>query len=489
MSDPARKSLEDDPFGDIDFSADAFEDELAGQESAAVLGADGGPAQQPLDDLPPIDMPPPAEEDPFSPRGQLAVYDDSEPVADEEALPYGASEDRPIPRISIQAFCESAELSVLLEEAAADRRLCKAHVTIQMGGIPKAVEQFQETATPNLIIAETLSGRNEILSQLEGLAQVCDPSTKVIVVGGVNDIHLYRELMRQGVSEYLFRPHSPLQIIYSIAGLYVDPEAPPVGRAIAFMGARGGVGSSTLAHNIGWCLAELQALDTTIIDLDLAFGTAGLDFNQDPAQGVADALSAPERLDDVLLDRLLAKVTDHLSLFAAPGALDRDYDFDEPAVEAVVDVVRTSSLFAVLDLPHIWAPWTKRLVLTADHVVITAGADLASLRNTKNLIDLVTAARPNDKPPSIILNQTGAPKRPEIPVKDFAQAIGAEPSLVVGWEPNLFGNAANNAQMVVDGAPKHKVSDGLRQFARELSGREEQKSKGGSFWASLLGKA
>ena len=176
---------------------------------------------------------------------------------------------------------------------------------------------------------------------------------------------------------------------------------------MAVVGARGGAGSSTLAHNVGWCIAEELHINTTIVDLDLPFGTVGLDFNDEASQGVADALSAPERLDDVLLDRLLLKRGEHLSLFTAPAALERDYDAAPEAFEAVVDAVRQTTPCVILDLPHVWTPWIKAALIAADDIVIVATPDLASLRNAKNIVELVQSARPNDAPPRLVLNQVG----------------------------------------------------------------------------------
>src|SRR5690606_14097496 len=127
------------------------------------------------------------------------------------------------------------------------------------------------------------------------------------------------------------------------------------------------------------------------------------------------ALTAPERLDDVLLDRLLAKCTDRLSLFAAPAVLDRELDMSGEACDTVLEIVRETVPCAIIDLPHIWSPWTKHVLLSSDSIVITATPDLASLRNTKNILDTLRAARSNDTPPFVVLNQTGVPKRPEIP--------------------------------------------------------------------------
>ncbi len=173
--------------------------------------------------------------------------------------------------------------------------------------------------TPNVLVVETEGGRDAVLAELAHLANVCDPSTKVIVIGHVNDVVLYRELIRSGVSEYLVAPLGPLHIIEAIGALYADPKAGQIGRIFAFVGAKGGVGSSTIAHNVGWLFSRKLMIDTVITDLDLAFGTAGLNFNIDAAQGIAEALGQPERVDQTLLDRLLAKAGDRLSPLSAPA--------------------------------------------------------------------------------------------------------------------------------------------------------------------------
>lgn len=382
-----------------------------------------------------------------------------------------APHERPVPRISIHAFCEFPDTGAALQRAGSDRRLSKAHLTVQLGGIDAAIEHFHGQTTPNLLLVETKLNGQAALEELDRLAEVCDPSTKVVVVGRVNDVELYRELMRRGASEYLVAPLAPLQLIEVIAGLYCEPGAKPVGRVIAFMSARGGAGSSTIAHNVGWCIAEEFSIHTTIVDFDLPFGTAGLDFNDEASQGVADALSAPERLDDVLLDRLLIKRGERLALFTAPASLERDYNAAPEAYEAVIDATRGITPCVIVDLPHNWTPWVKNCMIAADEIVIVATPDLASLRNAKNMMELVRHARPNDPSPRLLINQAGMPKRPEIPAKDFAETMGVEPVAVLGFDAQLFGQAANNGQMLLEVAPKAAISDGVRRLARVLTGR------------------
>ncbi|HXS05485.1 MAG TPA: pilus assembly protein CpaE [Rhizomicrobium sp.] len=391
-------------------------------------------------------------------------------IAQEE---FGASpQERPVPRISIHAFCEFPDTGAALQRAGADRRLSKAHLTVQLGGISAAVEFYHGQVTPNLLIVETRLSGQAALDELDHLAEVCDPATKVIVIGRTNDVELYRELMRRGASEYLVAPMSPLQLIEVISSLYLDPNAKPVGRVIAFMSARGGAGSSSIAHNVGWCIAEELNINTTIVDFDLAFGTAGLDFNDEGGQGVADALSAPERLDDVLLDRLLIKRGDHLSLFTAPASLEREYETTPESYEAVIDAARLSTPCVIVDMPHIWTSWVKTCLIAADEIVVVATPDLASLRNAKNMIELVRHARPNDKPPRLVINQAGTPKRPEIPAKDFAETMGVEPAAILPFDAALFGQAGNNGQMLLEVQPKAPISDSIRRLSRLLTGRE-----------------
>lgn len=400
----------------------------------------------------------------------------------------GDDDHRPVPRISIHAFCETPDTTALLERAAVDRRLSKTHLTVHMGGLAKAVDHFQTAATPNLVIVEALDGGAELFAQLAELAEVCDPSTKVIILGRANDIGLYRELMRQGISDYIVRPRSPLQIIKSIATLYIDPSAPPIGRTIAFVGARGGSGSSTLAHNVAWCAAEEMQSDTVILDLDLPFGTASLDFEQDPTSGLIEALGSPERLDDVLLDRLLQKHTDRLSLFTAPNLLDRDYDIDDQAFETVIDVVRGAAPTIIVDVPHVWTGWSKRLLQTADMIVITATADLAAFRNTKNLVDIISGARPNDAPPLLVINQFD-PKISSVQPQQYAEHVGLTPSVVFNWEPQLFHTAATNASPILVVGAKTKTAQSLRDLTSTVLGKTQAVAKKSRFsFAGLLKK-
>jgi pilus assembly protein CpaE len=410
----------------------------------------------------------------------LAFEDNRRPGDDETppaagAISINAAEVRPVPRISIQAFCESPEVTAVVEAAAGDRRMARAHVKVHTGGITAAAEFYQGAATPNLIIVETKLAHDKFDAELDRLADVCDAGTKVIVIGHINDVELYRKLVRRGVSEYLVAPIDLLRIIKAIGDLYTERATKPLGRTVAFVGAKGGVGSSMVAHNVAWSIARNFHHDVVVADFDLAFGTAGLDFNQDPTQGIAEAIHSPDRLDDVFLDRLLARCSDHLSLLAAPATLDRTYDFDEHAFVQVIDVAQSGVPAVILDLPHGWTGWKKKTLLAADEIVITAEPDLANLRNAKNLVDLLRQSRKNDSLPRLVLNKTGIAKRPEIKPDDFANALNLSPIAVIPFDAQLFGTAANNGQMVAETDAKSPIAEHFDVIARAVTGRAEVK--------------
>jgi pilus assembly protein CpaE len=379
----------------------------------------------------------------------------------------------PLPRISVQVFCESQEIAQIIQEALSDRRMEKAHVKVHMGGPAAAIEAYRAAATPNVIVIETTHERGDLTKYLEQLAEFCDAGTKVVVIGRMNDILLYRDLMARGVSEYIVVPFHVLDFVRAISHLYATPGAEPLGRIVAITGAKGGVGASTVAHNIAWSVAHSLEIQTALVDLDLGFGTAGLDFNQDPPQGIAEAVFAPDRVDSNLVDRLLSRCGNKLSILAAPATLDRVYDFPDTAFDAVIDILRASTPCVVLDIPHLWTAWSRRMLLGADEVIVVAAPDLANLRNAKSLLDTIRQARPNDTPPRLILNMIGVPKRPEIAIGDFVKAVDMEPSATIAFEPKLFGTAANNGQMIAEVEPASKINEALSELARVISGRAE----------------
>ncbi len=216
---------------------------------------------------------------------------------------------RPVPRITIQAFCETDIVAQTIDMTGKDRRMSRTQVKVLMGGIPSAVDYYGSAPTPNLIIIESKLAGPDLLAGLSRLAEVCDIDTKVIVIGHQNDIAIYRELISNGISDYLVAPLSMADLMGAISDIFVDPETGPLGRIDCIHWRKG---RRWFIDHLPQCgLDDFKCQyknDVVLADLDLAFGTANINLDQDPPQGIAEAVYSPDRIDDILLDRLSGKM-------------------------------------------------------------------------------------------------------------------------------------------------------------------------------------
>lgn len=390
----------------------------------------------------------------------------------------GVRSDLIAPRLSAACFCSSPATAEAVRSAAQDRRMAKAEIEIVMGGPAAATARYAEAFPPNLIIVETLEPGFGVFGELQALAEVCGPEPQVVVIGPSNDVSLYREYLRQGVSEYLVAPTSALEIIEAVVGIYADPESTPAAKTITVLGVKGGVGASVLTHNIAALISAEIAAKTVLLDLDIEFGTSSLDFNAETKHSVVDALADISGLDDVKLQRLLFQQTEHLHLLPAPASLTTGVEPSEQEVLSLIDVVRYASDVLVIDAPHAWSAGARCALRQSDEVVLVAAPDIANLRNLKAVMDWLKMERRMDAAPRVVLNQTGAPKRPELTAKDFADVLGVEVDLEVPYDGGLFYSAINNGQMLAEVAPNHEAVLLIENFAKVLIGRDPKPLKG-----------
>jgi pilus assembly protein CpaE len=382
-----------------------------------------------------------------------------------------------IPQITLHAFCETPDMTTTVERAIADRRFSRSDAHVHPGGIDAAIAMYRQVVSPNLVIIESRSEAAELYAQLGALADVCVPGTQVVVIGHINDVTLYRELMIRGVSEYIVAPVEPIALIAVISRIHQSANVSKLGRTLAFIGANGGVGSSTIARNVAGTIARSCRVDVILADLDMPFGSASLGFNLNPTQGMAQALEDVSGFDEVLLKRLSTQCEEHLNVLTAPAALEQSYDLEESAFERVLNIAQSSNPFLVLDIPHVWTSWVRKTLLAADEIVITAVPDLIGLRNAKNLVDLLKQVRPNDGPPKLVLNQIGVPKRSEISPNKFASVLKTEPIAFIPFDPMTVSTAANSGRMIADVSARSAVSKSLTKIAETISGRASVKSR------------
>lgn len=379
-----------------------------------------------------------------------------------------------VPNVEIAVFCRSQGVAAAIRMAAADRRMARAVVTVKDGGIGDATAFYRGATSPKLVVVESNDGEDRLMGALEALAEECVTGTKVIVIGRSNDVGLYKKLVDAGVSDYLVSPLKPLDFIAAVHRCFRDGSETKLGRIVAFVGAKGGTGSSTIAHNVALAMAKREDADVLLVDLDLQSGTLALNFDVDGAQGMSEVLDGADRLDDVLLRRLAVPYAERLHLLPSAGDLDRLLGLKDEDVDRLLNVVRSRSWHVVIDLPHMWTGWTRKILLEADEIVVTATPDLASMRNTKNLIDFLRTARPNDPLPRLVLNKVETPRLAEIKPKDFLAAVGPEACVSIPFDPQHFGKASNDGRLVVDTAPDTKAARAMASLARQVGGTRER---------------
>lgn len=380
-------------------------------------------------------------------------------------------------RATIDAFILTPAAAAAVAGLGSDRAFAMARVQAHAGGLPAAVAAYGGRPSPQVVIVEEEDDDATLLARLDQLAEVCDAGTRVIVIGALNDIRLYRTLLARGVSDYLVAPVTAPQMAAAVAALFSDPASAPRGKVMAFWGARGGVGASTLAQNTAHALGGALGEAVIYLDLDLAFGTSLLAFNLDGRQTVADALAQPERLDAVLLERLLASHGERLRVLPSPADPRQAAVAGLDGVDRLLDLAAAMAPAVVVDLPRLWSDWVEHVLTVADEAVVVAQADLASLRETKTILEGVGARRASL--PRLVINKQDAYRKTQLGPRDFTETLGVEPALVLPFEPQLFGGAANNGQMLADAARGHKVVEAVAGLADRLMGRSAARKPGG----------
>ena len=414
-----------------------------------------------VEDLPPVQLapaealllaPPPTEAPPLKALG----------VPREERQ----HTDHPVPPIKIHCSWDRPEMLGLLSVLEADRRLSRADISVERGGVEGAALHFARNPSPDLLVVDTTLRGKHMTDALDRLRAVLDPATKIVVLGAVNDITLLRELATRGVSEYIVGAVKRDDLVRTICALYADVDH---SRVIAVMGVCGGVGASSIAQNLAWSIAERQQVDAALVDFDLSFGTAAFSFHQSAELTVHDLLGQPEEVDAVF-ERVALKSRPQLQIIAAPSVMsEREPDLD--AVLSVIQGARRATPYVVLDLPHLWSGMVKVALAAADEIVLVAGPDLASLRNIDNILKHLKTVRADKAAPIVVLSMVGVPKRPEIPLRDFSDATGSTPVFSFPFDPALFGAAAVAGLSLYEAAPRAKSAMMIDALATLLTGR------------------
>jgi pilus assembly protein CpaE len=372
---------------------------------------------------------------------------------------------RPAPARALGGFIADEATADALRQAAAG--LAIADADIVCCPLADAVRHLGRMPTPTTLVID-LSGAGDPLAGLAPLAEVCDEDTHVIAVGAVNDITLYRTLIGLGLQDYLVKPVTAADFTAALqrAGrsAAADTDAAKSGRISAVVGARGGVGATSVAINLAWLLAHEHKRRVALVDLDLFFGTCGLALDLDLGRGFREALENPARIDGLFIERAMIRESDNLFVLSGEEALDYSISYDPSAIELLTDHLRRDFQHVVVDLPR-FASRTQISMLTAPaSLLIVADPSLSSMRDTQRLLTFTKKAAPSSEI-IIALNKVGAHKAAELARGDFEKGIEAKVDVLIPDDGKAFAACVGSGKALPKVANASKAARALRQLA------------------------
>ena len=342
-----------------------------------------------------------------------------------------------------------------------------------------ALRRIREGGNPRVLILD-ISDSTAPMAELSAARSVGGGDLKILAVGTVNDVSLFRDLLAAGASDYLVKPISREALAVGLEKRGSSGGGGPgsgLGEVLVIMGSRGGVGTTTAAVAIAWLLSEKNKESTVLVDLDLHYGTVALNFDTDPGTGLCEALEQPSRIDALFVDRATVKISETLRILAAEAAVAETLMIDASAIDVLLYELRRKFRWVVIDLPR-WVNPTQRIVLgAATKVVLLCERSLAGLRD---VIRLQTLLREHAPQTQVMLVEAGVSnERSTVGKAEFEKAVGKPLDATLSPDAKSVGTAANAGQPLPVAAPRSPVVREIEQLIAAFAGPvgETQKRK------------
>jgi pilus assembly protein CpaE len=392
------------------------------------------------------------------------------------------------PREQFLAFVADEETYAVVDQVIGELML--PHASIRQGTVTDAVKHLSEQRSPKLLVVD-LSDSELPLSDINSLADVCEPGVTVLALGARNDCGLFRDLLQHGVADYLVKPITPPLLQKAILAASdqsgVVKNSQKLGRLVAISGTRGGVGCTTLATSIAWLIAHDRRRRVVLVDLDLQFGTVALSLDLEPSHGLREALENPSRIDGLFMDRVLVQHSERLFVLSAEESPDETLLLDYGAVELLMTELRNKFHYVIVDLPRSPNPSTQQIVQTATDLLLVTDLSLAGMRDTMRITGTLPTINASCNA-MLIVNRAGEHKQGEMPRAEFEKGVGRKLDLVLPFDARTVAAATNFGQPVA--ASKGAVANGLRAVTDRLCGAPPASGGAGAgIWQKLLHKA
>ncbi len=385
---------------------------------------------------------------------------------------------------NFRAFVTDDETRKAVEQVIAELMIPSSAVI--RGDVRSAIEHLGTSRSPRLLLVD-LSGRQLPLSDINELAEVCEPGVRVIALGDRNDVGLFRELLGQGITDYVVKPITPnlLQrsIVTALDGSNPARQTSRLGRLVAVIGARGGVGTTMIAANTAWSIANQRRRRVALVDLDPYFGSIALALDLEPNRALKEALQEPDRVDHLFIERSAIKHSETLHVLAAEESLDDTIVPDSSATGRLMSELRNKFHFVVVDLPRTNDPQTHAVLNDATNVAIVTDLSLAGMRDTARILQYIGTLDAT-APATIVANRVGEHRNGEIGRSEFEKGIGRTIDIVIPFDPRKVASAMNVGEPVA--ATNSPVAAGIKDLAGRLCGGDTTHKR--KLFGSLFGK-
>lgn len=371
------------------------------------------------------------------------------------------------------AFVNDAESRDAVAHACRDANLPGA--SIVEGGIATALKQT-EPLMPRFLLVD-VSSTSTPVQDVAALAAIMEPGTKLIVIGATNDVALFRDLLGVGASDYLVKPldqqHLHIALTEGSPGKHGQAPA-KLGRVAAFIGARGGVGATTVAVNAAYLLSHERKQKTALVDLDLHFGTAALALDIEPGRGLREVLEKPGRIDSLFMERAMAKIGDRLFVLGCEEPLRERPSIDPSALETMLVELRQNFSWIVLDMPRSFVASQPNALAAVTDLMLVCDQSLAGIRDTMRLLDLIKDSAPHARVKLAAASTDGT--RPKISRADFEKSVSRKIDYEVPFEAKTVAAGSNAGKPLSAVGRSSKLVKTLRLIAADLAGAEEKAS-------------
>ncbi|MGI9510342.1 MAG: AAA family ATPase [Geminicoccaceae bacterium] len=366
------------------------------------------------------------------------------------------------------AFCADSSTHAAVDRVIGDLML--PHASIRKGTVKDAIKYLSHHPSPKLLLVD-LAGSDLPLSDIDGLADVCEPGVSVIAIGERNDCGLFRDLLHHGVTDYLVKPLSPALLQRAISNVSEDGGASKasnkLGKLVAVMGARGGVGATTVATSLSWIIAQQRRRKVALLDLDLQFGTVALSLDIEPSHGLREALESADRIDSLFLDRMMTQHSDRLFVMSAEENPEETLLLDFAAIELLLSELRNKFHYVVVDVPRNASPSTLQVLEHATDLILVSDLSLAGMRDTMRTTGFLPTLNASCNS-VIVASRAGEHKQGEMPKAEFEKGIGRKVDFILPFDAKTVASATNFGQPVAAG--KGPVAKGLEDIADRLCG-------------------